>query len=311
MKRSAILLCLGAATLLRAAAPECDRACLKGALDQYLTAIVRHDPAAASLYPGFRQTENAQVVRPGTGLWQSVTALGKVQRRYLDPVSGQAGYFGLIEEKEGLAIVTLRVKVIDRRVAEAEWVIARKGDPGPNGPAAAGQPAGSFFYPENLAAHPPPDAILPAADRLPREALMAIANSYFDGFSTHDSAFVQSHPGCTRVENGFTVTGRPIKDNPGAKSDCATNLAGFNVQYVAARRFPVVDVEAGVVLGLGVFIRKPGVPQRRNVLSEWFTIDHNRIRSIHAAMFYPTPEVPVPNWPPYNGNWPLPVMLTQ
>jgi len=23
-------------------------------------------------------------------------------------------------------------------------------------------------------------------------------------------------------------------------------------------------------------------------------------------MFYPAPEEPVPNWPPYEGNWPLP-----
>jgi hypothetical protein len=146
---------------------------------------------------------------------------------------------------------------------------------------------------------------LPAAERLPREALIAIANSYFDGLSAQDGAIVAAHVGCARVENGFTVTGRPIKDKPEAKSDCATNLSGFNIQYVAARRFPVVDQEAGVVLGMGIFIRKPGTPQRRNVLSEWFTIDHKLIRSIHAAMFYPTAEVPVPNWPPYNGNWPL------
>jgi len=26
-------------------------------------------------------------------------------------------------------------------------------------------------------------------------------------------------------------------------------------------------------------------------------------------MFYPTPDAPVPNWPPYDGNWPLPAEL--
>jgi hypothetical protein len=76
-----------------AAATDCDRACLKTALDQYLNAAIKHDPAAAPLMVGFRQTENAVVVRPGTGLWKSMTALRKLQRRYLDPVSGQAGYF--------------------------------------------------------------------------------------------------------------------------------------------------------------------------------------------------------------------------
>src|SRR5437762_2518981 len=45
------------------AANDCDRACLKSTLDQYMNAVVKHDPAAAPLLVGFRQTENAVVVR--------------------------------------------------------------------------------------------------------------------------------------------------------------------------------------------------------------------------------------------------------
>ena len=121
--------------LLGWAAPgDCDRGCLKTLLDQYLNAVIKHDPAAAPLFAGFRQTENAVVVRPGSGLWKSVTGLGQVQRRYFDAVSGQAGYFGTIEEYRCAAIVTLRLKVEQRRISEAEWLIARKGDPGLNGP---------------------------------------------------------------------------------------------------------------------------------------------------------------------------------
>ena len=87
-------------------AAACDRACLKAALDQYLNAVVEHKPAAAPLSAGFRQTENAMVRRPGTGLWESATALGKLQRRYFDPESGQAGYFGTLGETGGTAIAT-------------------------------------------------------------------------------------------------------------------------------------------------------------------------------------------------------------
>jgi len=67
-----------------AAANDCDRACLKTALDQYLAAVTTHKPASAPLFAGFRQTENAVVVPLGSGVWKTVTALGKVQRRYLD-----------------------------------------------------------------------------------------------------------------------------------------------------------------------------------------------------------------------------------
>jgi hypothetical protein len=49
-----------------------------------------------------------------------------------------------------------------------------------------------------------------------------------------------------------------------------------------------------------------GTTTRRNAFSEWFAIDSNKIRSIYSAMFYPPPEAPVPNWPPYDGNWLLP-----
>ena len=291
------------------AANECDRACLKNALDQYLNAVVKHDPSAAPLFVGFRQTENAVVVRNGTGTWLSVTGLGKLQRRYLDPVSEQAAYFGVVEEGAASAIVTVRVRVQQRKITEAEWLIARKGDPGLNGPQALGQPAGNFFDPDNLAANPPPDKTLAKDARSSREAMVAATNSYFDGITTHDGSIIMAHPGCMRVENGNTVTGRAragSKGGPPEVSDCASGLANINVQLVAARRYPVVDEEAGVVLGLAVFVRKPGTTTRRNAFSEWFVIENNKIRSIYSAMFYPAPEQPVPNWPPYEGNWPLP-----
>lgn len=299
------ILAVAALPAARGAATACDRACLKNTLDQYLNAVVKHDPAAAPLFVGFRQTENAVVVRPGTGVWKSVTALGKLQRRYVDAVSEQAAYFGIVEEGSEAAIVTVRVKVEHRKITEAEWLIARKGDPGLNGPAAPGQPAGNFFEPENLIANPPPERTVPKDARLSREALMAITNSYFDGITTHDGSIILAEHGCTRVENGRTVTGRPTP-NGGPAGDCTSGLATINIQNVAARRYPILDDEAGVALAIGVFLRKPGTTTRRNAFSEWFVIDKDKIHSIYSAMFYPPPEAPVPNWPPYDGNWPLP-----
>src|SRR5438105_185963 len=95
---SASIFILFMAASMFVAGPDCDRACLKNTLDQYLNAVIKHDSAAAPLMIAFRQTENGVVVRTGTGLWKTATALGKMQRRYLDPVSGQAGYFGILDE---------------------------------------------------------------------------------------------------------------------------------------------------------------------------------------------------------------------
>ena len=280
----------------------CDRSCLKAALDQYLNAVVQHNPSAAPLSVGFRQTENASVRRPGTGLWQSAKALGTLQRRYFDAESGQAGYFGTIEEENGPAIVTLRLKVEEHKITEAEWVLSRKGDPG-LGPAGGQQANAAFHDVDYLLAHAPGERVIPKGERVGRGDLIAIANSYFDGLSAHDGTLILAHPGCVRVENGALTTQRAIPG--GGSTDCSSNGAMANIFAVTARRYPIVDEEAGVVLGLGLFERKPGIAMRRNLLSEWFFIEQKKIRSIYASMFYPEQEAMAPNWPPFEGNWPV------
>lgn len=287
----------------------CNRGCLATMLDQYLNAVVANEPARAPLFVGFRQTENAAVTRPGTGVWASVTGLGPVQRRFFDDVTGHAAYFGIVEEGAEPAIVMIRVRIERREIAEAEWYIGRRGDPGINGPVARGEPGGNLYDIDNLIANPPRERVVPRPQRLPREALVAITNTYFDGITTHDGAIIMAHPGCLRVENGLQTTGRPLAagstDGHEGRTHCMSNMGTFNIALVAARRYPLVDVEAQVVLGTVVFLRNPGAMQRRNGLSELFYIDDAKIREIHAAMFYPAPEQPVPNWPPYDGNFPL------
>lgn len=295
----------------------CDRACLKTMLDQYLSAVIKHDPAAAPLVVGFRQTENAINVAPGGGVWKTVTGLGRMQRRFLDPVTGQAAYYGIVQEGSKEAIVTARVRVENRKLTEAEWFIARENDPGLNGPRQPGRPPANSFNPDYLTANPPPERVVPRAERLSRDTLTAIVNSYFDAISSHDGSVALTHPGCGRVENGSpTPAGKFLPPLPrpegapgppaGGNNDCVSGLQNFNAQLVAARRMPIVDEEAQVVLAMAVFIRRPGSPTPRNAFSEWFFIDGGRIRTVYTAMFYPPPELAVPNWPPYWGNWPLP-----
>ena len=318
---SVMMMAVGTASA--SAQEACDRACLRTMLDQYLNAVIKHDPAAAPLVVGFRQTENAINVRPGNGVWKTVTSLGAVQRRYLDPVSGQAAYYGTVEESGGTAIVTVRVRVEGRRLTEAEWYLARVDDPGLNGPRQPGRPPANLHNPDYLSKNPPPDRVVPVNQRSDRATLVRIVNSYFDAITSHDNSVAMTHPGCGRVENGspapagrFLPPNAPANPPAGqaappanANNDCVSGLANFNLSMVVARRIPVVDEEAQVALGYAVFIRRPGSPTPRNVFSEWFVIDEAKIRTIYTAMFYPSPELAVPNWPPYDGNWPLPATI--
>jgi len=280
----------------------CDRACLKTTLDQYLSAVLQHNPAAAPLSVGYRETENAMVRRPGGGLWKSAKELGKIQRKYFDAESGQAGYFGTLEEESGTDIVTVRLKVDDRKISEAEWYVSRKGDAG-IGVSAGAQANAAFHDPDYLTAHPPAERVVPKSERLSRADMVAITNSYFDGLTAHDGTLIIAHPGCVRLENGFATTQR--KGPNGEMTDCTSNGAMANIFAVTARRYPIVDEEAGVVLGLGLFERKPGVAMRRNLFSEWFVIEQGKIRAIYSAMMYPEQEAMAPNWPPFDGNWPV------
>jgi hypothetical protein len=221
---------------------ECVRAaglrshCLRTLLDQYLHAVTKHDPAAAPLVVGFRQTENAVNVRTGIGVWKTVTGLGAMQRRYLDAVSGQAGYYGIVQEGADSAIVTVRIRVENGKLTEAEWYLARANDPGLNGRVSLGV----------------------------RRRISSIPST--SGRIRRRSASFRCRSGCR------------------------------------ARRF----WRSPAVLAMAVFIRRPGSPTPRDVFSEWFFIDEEKIRTIYTAMFYPPPELAVPNWPPYEGHWPLP-----
>ena len=313
MTRASIWLALGAVMALAApvhAAPAkdaaCGRTCLGGLLDRYLTAIAAHDPARAPLDFTFRQTQNAVVIPRGEGLWRDLAALGPMQRRYVDPSTGTAAYFGLLTLGGGeKAVAALRLHETAGSIDEAEWHVVRKGDPG----ISAGEKV--LFDADNLIANPPAQRVVPPRDRLNRDQLVAVANSYFDGVTNADARIIMAHPGCTRLENGFKVTGRPLPadraaEGPGGVSDCTSGQGRFGVALVAGRRYPMVDEEAQVVLAIATFIRVPNEPRRRNEFMEFFYIDHAKIRDVYAALVYPPPTAPVPNWPPYDGNFPLP-----
>ncbi len=78
------------------------------------------------------------------------------------------------------------------------------------------------------------------------------------------------------------------------------------MQNITARRWHVVDVEQQVVVASALFIREPGHSKRRNHFLDVFYIDGGKLRGLYTAMYYVPPTRPVPNWPPYAGNFPLP-----
>jgi hypothetical protein len=275
---------------------DCDRTCLKTTLDSYLAAVLKHDPSLAPLDPAFRYTENSTLTARGEGVWKTATALGKVQRRYFDAVTGQAVYFGHIEEGSATGIATVRIRVVNRKITEGEVVI--------------GRPVDGTFNSEGLVKNPPPVEPVAKEARSSREDMVAAAQSYFDGIQNHDSSIMRGQKGCLRIENGVTTAGPvatsdPATTGPRVTGDCGEHLENFKTTIAAIdhRRYPVIDEEAGVVLGMVVFNRPPGAKRGngtlypRNLLTEIFVVEHGRVRGIYAAMHYLVPENPeAPGW---------------
>lgn len=295
-----------------AAERSCDRACLQQLAERYMRAVATHDVQAASLMPGYRQTENTKVTREGTGVWKIVTGVDSNPRLYLDPINGQALWFGTIDTtlRKQPEVTMVRLKVIDRQIAEAEWFMSGPGLGSMRGPA---QPDGKnqvLADPAYLQANKPEPRVIPVAKRLSRAALEGIANSYFDGLTQKDGSIVLAHPNCFRVENGTLVTGRPLEpggtDGYQGKTNCTSRYDQFDMSLVANRRFFAIDEEQQVVATSAIFMRTANSSFRRCVFHEIFYIDDGRISKIYSVIYYPPPSDPVPNWPPYQGNFPLP-----
>src|SRR5688572_21747484 len=173
---ASLLLALPEGTAWAQQPAACDRACLDGMLSRFLDAVVAKDPARAPLAIGFRQTQNSVLTPAGSGAWQTITAVGPVQRRYFDPVSGNAAFFGLVTDRGEPAVVSLRLRIENRQITEGEWHVAHQGDPG-----ISGLGSDVLFDADKLIASPPPERVVAQDQRLPRDTLVAIVNSYFDG----------------------------------------------------------------------------------------------------------------------------------
>jgi hypothetical protein len=285
------------------AASGCDRVCLAENLESYLDAVLAHDPAQAPLFAGFRHTENAVVTPLGEGVWQELTGLRSLDRRYYDDVSGNAVFMGTATHKGEPSIVSVRIRVERGEITEAEWHLAHQSDAGIDG-----APGTVLWNIEAIEADPPPQRTVPAGERASRELLAAVANSYFDGITNGSRRIAMAHPGCDRFENGFNVSGRPLPedrlwDGHEGLGDCLSGLTDFSVDNVAARRTPVIDEEAQIVIASAMFIRHVDHPYWRNAFSDVMVMEDGRLERLYATMFYVPKDLAVPNWPPYEGNF--------
>jgi hypothetical protein len=104
---------------------KCDRACMENVVNQYLAALVAHDPKRLPLSKDVIYTENAQRIDLGDGFWKTVEGRGDYTQIFADPEFGQAAFMGTMREAGALLLMSLRLRIELGRITEIESVYFR------------------------------------------------------------------------------------------------------------------------------------------------------------------------------------------
>lgn len=239
---------------------NCDRACLEGVVDQYLAALVAHDPKRLPVSADVRYTENDQPIELGDGFWKTVGSVGNYKHIFADPEFGEVAFMGTMHEAGTPILMSLRLRIQLGRITEIESIYFRPGGGGPNNAPALDVPG---YKPEDMWFK-----TIPPAQRLSRQEMISIADAYFSGLEKNDGKGVNgtgTYPftsDCDRVENGSHTTNVPRPPNEpkdainGFALDCMSQFKlgfYFVVQAIHHRRYPLVDAERGIVWSHAVF----------------------------------------------------------
>ena len=192
---------------------SCDRACLENFVDQYIDALIAHNPKQLPMTARVKNTEDGVRLNPGDGFWRTALAKGTYRLFVSDPEAGQVAFMGTMREANAPmpnpVIIAIRLKVENRQVSEIENMVVR-----------------DVQATNNLEKRGAPDSVfleaIPAAQRASRADLVRVANLYLSALEKSDG---KSAPlfaaGCERVQNGVQTT-----DNPDAAAQMAPLLTG-------------------------------------------------------------------------------------
>ena len=225
------------------------RAQLVDLMDKYLAALVKHDPAGLPLASDVKLVENTKVTPIGEGLWE--TSTGGCMTDYkiyvADPVLGQIGYMGLLEEKGNPIQLGVRLKLEDSEITEIDHMIWRINGESPEG-----------------LKKPRPGLIqrLDLSEKVSREEMVKAAMAYYDAIEQSDGTVAPFADECQRHEGGITSANNQEPVPEGAETTfgamamfgrmkCGEQLSTGIMGYITdinQRRLVAIDEEMGLVM---------------------------------------------------------------
>jgi hypothetical protein len=256
MRIAASLLTLASACAVsaRAAAADCDRDCLIDLADNYLAALVAHDPNRVPLAPDVKTVENVKPVNVGEGLWKTASS-GPTEFKIIvpDPVSQEVGGLVMMGSDGKPAQVGFRLKLEDGKIVEAEHMVVAPRNP---------------TMPSLQNVRPAIPMKIPYEYADSRGRLIHIAKSYYDALDLNNGSLAPFAGDCERHENGLrtapfggvasgTIPGAPARP-PGllGMQTCESQINSQTFTYITKiddRRVEIADVETGLAIGFSHF----------------------------------------------------------
>ena len=237
-----------------------DRSALITLMDRYLNALAKHDPSGMPLADTVKLVENTKVTPIGKGLWETATGGPTEFRIYIaDPVAGQVGFLGVIQENNLPTILGARLKIVKGKITEIDHLVID---------------AGKHPLNPNMA-RPRPGLIQPLdpSERVPRNQMLEIANSYYEAIVRDNGDIAPFADECQRRENGGTTANYQESSSEEVPDDdflifrkmkCSEQLSTGVMSYITdinRRRFIAVDEEMGLVFAYSIFVHD-GEPNR-------------------------------------------------
>ncbi len=275
----------------------CDAACLQGIAEQYVTALMKKDPAGLPWAERVRFAGNNVPMMIGDGLWGSARGSAKAAAIVADPEAGSVVWFGSVEEHLQPAYVALRLKVSDRRIVEVETLAGRQGNPGPFSPVA------------DWKLDPAYGRELPEPARTPRARMADIVQAYYATLQRNDGTlFAQFTPQCRLVSNGVTATDGP--DKATACQELFKRGVFRPVERVRERQVRAVDEARGIVVASAMLDRPAmsadyraadGKPRSVDIrypysqgVVDFFRIENGRIARVEGVSAFMPYSMPPP-----------------
>lgn len=237
---------------------SCSQACLVQILGEFKSSVLAKQPVGLSEDAEIR--ENMAITTVEQSAWKDVRAI-RSTAVFADAVTGNVVSRDGVELTDGRpGYISTRLRVEGGRITEVEL----------SSDVVHANPAYVFRLPAVLT------ELVPPGERASREALEALAHRYFQSLTDHKGVAADFDDArCNRFHSGNQITNVSSNsvESQGVRT-CFTSIDGPKPWGPAVeQRFPVIDVDHGIVVGLTLLMYADQVMY----VSEVFKVERGRI----------------------------------